>query len=379
MAGLIPHSRTIAVVDIGAGYVGCALVALKQSGASSVIAQGRSLLSLDERTDKQVRARVAAEIAQAVQAVLSAAGEAIVGKHIAEVRVILHAPWASSQISTVREEYEKRTLVQRVQLSSLAQKSVTEAESEGERHFERSVLSFKLNGYPTSRPEGKFARTVQLSAIMSVCDPTLKKNIDAALHAAFPSARFSWLSAEHMYTEVLRHLDFPADALIVDVGVQATHLVVLQEGVPRAYRVVTEGLRSILDRVHGTIAREEALSLFRMLSRDACESQACDALRQKVASAEPQLVKLFGESLAALAEARRLPNTLALVAHPDIAPWLASFFERIDFAQFTLTTMPLAHRPVEPARYASYLHSDDTLDLALTLACVHTAIEQQST
>lgn len=379
MVGLISHTRSAAIIDIGSGYVGCVLLALKQSGASSVISSGHSRLSLEKRAYARARAHISEEITEAIHAAEKNAAGVLRGKSVSDARIVLHAPWTSSQIVTVAETYEKSTVIQAAHIAALAKKSLTAGEIDPAQLFERSVISVRLNGYPTSAPEGKRAESMELSAILSLGDPALKKNVESAVHAAFPAAKPIWVSAQNAYSTVLRRLRLPGDALIVDVGIAATHLCVLREGVPTVDRPVPEGLQGMLARVHGTEAPQETLALFRMYARDACESDACAMLQKAVASAEPDLVQVFGEHFAKLAETRRLPNTLVLIAHPDVAQWLASFFERIDFAQFTLTSMPFATRTVENSELREWIQADEHLDSSLSLAAAFTAVQEQST
>jgi hypothetical protein len=77
-----------------------------------------------------------------------------------------------------------------------------------------------------------------------------------------------------------------------------------------------------------------------MLSRDACEGTACEAISAAMASAEPEFAKIFGEAFGGLAADRRLANTLVLLANPDVVDWMRQFFSRLDFTQFTATTLP---------------------------------------
>ncbi len=79
-----------------------------------------------------------------------------------------------------------------------------------------------------------------------------------------------------------------------------------------------------------------------LIEKDECEDAACEALRQSIAKAEPELVHLFGEALAKLSVHRKLPEKLILIAPPGLSSWLSHFFARIDFTQFTSTAKPFS-------------------------------------
>ena len=79
-----------------------------------------------------------------------------------------------------------------------------------------------------------------------------------------------------------------------------------------------------------------------MAAHDHCEDKACEDIKNGMARAEQELIRIFGEAMARLATSRRLPNKLVLAVESDMADWLSHFFSRIDFTQFTVTTQPFS-------------------------------------
>ncbi|MDZ4227053.1 MAG: hypothetical protein U1D26_01090, partial [Patescibacteria group bacterium] len=78
----------------------------------------------------------------------------------------------------------------------------------------------------------------------------------------------------------------------------------------------------------------------------------------------------FGECMAKCAETRRLPDRMVLFAHPDMAQWLARFFARIDFTQFTRTTKPFEVKTLESADLARCVEpvAGISPDIGITIA-----------
>lgn len=373
------RDRLIAAVDIGSGYVGCALMMIRAKGPGIAIAHARSLLTLEERTPEQSIARVGEEVAQAVKAAYEMAGTQTQGQHVSAVYVILHAPWTSSKVVRAAENYPEAQMIRNEDIVALAQKSLAQGGIDRSRAFESTVLMMQLNGYPTSEPEGKKATRMEIASIVSACDMAMKGNIQTAIQTAFPAAKLYWRSEERIATDMLRRLHETGNLLVVSVGLLATHIMLMREGVPAYERLVDEGLRTMLARVHNVQPPSETLALFRLLETEACSTDACATLQKAVAEAEPALAQIFGEALAALAQEERLPNHLALIAHPDIAPWLSAFFARIDFTQFTETTLPFAIEVLDVNHLAPFVAADPTLDSALALAAAHAVVEEQST
>jgi hypothetical protein len=77
-----------------------------------------------------------------------------------------------------------------------------------------------------------------------------------------------------------------------------------------------------------------------MLESDACSTDACEAVQKALATTEPELVRVFAGPIGQMAATRRAANDLLLVTHADLEPWLGRLFSRIDFSQFTVTTLP---------------------------------------
>jgi hypothetical protein len=135
---------------------------------------------------------------------------------------------------------------------------------------------------------------------------------------------------------------------VVDIADDGTAIAVLRKQELSSFANVPAGLHAILTQLSAGSSREETLALLSMLERGTCSSTECDRVSASLSQAETELTKRLGEGLASLASQRRLPNDLFIVAHPDIAPWLARFFSRIDFAQFTITARPFSTHTLTP-------------------------------
>ncbi len=371
----IGRGKTIAVVDIGSGHVGCAIIS--QNGTHGrVLSSARSKLVLEPRDEAHAQARLAEEIQEAI----TAATARTPGTHISDVFITIHSPWAISRVVAATAASQNETVIRAAHLSKLADNALLSApDLDRAALFESSAISVRLNGYPTQDPEGKHAREVELYAIASIADTGLRSGIEHAVHAGFPSSRLVWRSAARVYSQMFERMTVPRDAIVVDFGVLASSLMLIKDGLLSGEQHTGEGLQSMLERVHGARPPEELLSLLRMLERDACADDACAELQSALTTQEPELVKAFGESFATLAEAKRLPPEMLVVAHPDMGPWLKHFFERIDFTQFTITAQPFIVRILTGADCAQWLGSEHGLDASLSLLASHAVSDVQST
>lgn len=360
--GLGFRQETFAVVDIGPGSVRAALISV-QNGVAHVHAQTYTLISTEIETPEHSVAAISERVDDVCKRLTERAAQKGIAGRVNTVYCVVHAPWAHSMTVRKRVDYKVETKIHESHISAVAKEMLGEVKGvQMESMMEASVIRTWLNGYPTPSPEGRSAHSLVVSAIVSDLDPAVKTNAEAAIHRAYPSSTIEWRSAARAMQVVLGSL-YREDEnyLVVDMGMSSTHLISVRDGFPMGERIVPQGLRTILTRIDQKRVAEETLGLIRMLSRDACEGTACEAIQTAMATAEPELAKIFGEALGGLASERRLANTLILSAHPDIIDWMKQFFSRLDFTQFTATTLPFTVIPFERSTPGVSITADEDL------------------
>ncbi len=376
--GLPKREKVIAGIDIGSGSIGVALFGVPATGPSRVIVSARSLITLESETPEHSIAAIGdrfASVLKQLQEKMRGAPLPAVG----EAHVIVHAPWAESKTSMAESRFEQPQPVRRETMVDLARKTMEGVEIDRSKLFEASIVRTWLNGYTVHEPEGNTATLISAVSILSESDPDLRASIEAAIRSAFPVAELSWHSGLHALLSVLGRVPNTDDSFcIVDMSTDATHLASVREGIISAQKIVTEGSRSILTRIAGTRMPEEVLGMMRMLARDACVGEACESIRNALAEAEPELARIFGEVFGVIAAQERIPNNLILVAHPDMTEWLTQFFTRIDFAQFTVTTLPFDVLPFGTTEAAEWVIAPQEFDAGLTIAASLVNMEAQS-
>jgi hypothetical protein len=140
---------------------------------------------------------------------------------------------------------------------------------------------------------------------------------------------------------------------------EASNVMAIRDGIITHNAVIPEGVRTILRRITGQKGiSEEVISIMRMVVAGSCSGEACDHLNEALAKVEPELVRVFGESVGTIMGKRRLPDTLILFAHPDMLTWLSHVFSRIDFSQFTITMHPFTVKILTPEKIKSMMEVD---------------------
>ncbi len=371
------REETIAIVDMGPGAVRAALVSMHE-GVAHVHAQTFSLISMEVETAEHSITAIAERIDDVLKRLIDRGTQKGITGRPAKIYCIVHAPWTHSVTMRKRVDYATETKIHDSHISAVAKELLADVKGINmDSMMEAAVIRTWLNGYPVEKPENKSAHSLVVCAIVSDIDPAVKKNAEAAIQRAYPSSNIEWRSAARaMQTTLGSMYRDDENYLVVDMGMDATHMLSVRDGFPMGERVVPQGLRTILTRIDNKRVAEETLGLIRMLSRDACEGGACEAIQKAMAIAEPELAKIFGESFGGLAAERRLANTLILSANPDIVDWMKQFFSRLDFTQFTATTLPFSVAPFGQAALSSKVSAEEDLypQLVFAAALVNTEL-----
>jgi hypothetical protein len=330
-----------AIVDIGPGGARAAL-ASHVNGAVHVYAQTHTLISIESETPEHSIAAIGERLDDVCKRLLEKGAQKGLNARVSRVYCVVHQPWTHSLTVRKRVDYKEEKKIYEADISALAKEMLGEIKGiDMNAMMEAAVIRTWLNGYPVVKPENRTAHALVVCALVSDIDQTVKKNAEAAILRAFPTAAVEWRSAARVMQVVLGSvLRDDENYLAVDMGLDVSHLISVRDGFPMGERVVPQGLRTILTRIDPKRVAEETLGFIRMLSRDACEGTACEAISAAMASAEPEFAKIFGEAFGGLAADRRLANTLVLLANPDVVDWMRQFFSRLDFTQFTATTLP---------------------------------------
>lgn len=344
--------KPVVVADIGGGSVGFAVVVRNKTGPASVLRALRSVLPYEERTTAQTIALIASTLTETGEKVLSSYASGADNAGVPEsVIVILRSPWANSE--TTQATVSMKTEI------SITQKLVEKAARDGiaktsgidqKRLFESGIVRLELNGYPVTRPKGLFAKELSVTLMLSEANEKMKESILHAIGRLLPGRDIQWRSGTRASTTVLRkRIESRRNYILVDIGSAAATFSVIKRDAIVKHAENKAGTRRILSLMNPKGIPEETLSLLRMISNETGTSEAGTALAASISAIEPELVKMFGDTLAALSTPTRLPNSMILSTHPDIADWLSQFFCRLDFSQFTTTTKPFSVIPLTPA------------------------------
>ncbi len=338
--------KVVLIADVDDMSVGIAVLQLSHSGPARALACERRMLPIEERNESQALAGITQLFDQTLESLIKKYLTLDAKKPsvpIDEGYAIVRAPWTHFRSAEAEEKFEKPRTITQDMISALAKKALdASAAANRTTILEAGVMRVALNGYATSKPLSKHAEQLAVVAFESDLNPELRRALDTAFGKHVAGRKLVIKSGATALLTVLHEL-FPNvhRSVILEIGASSSRIAIMRKDSVMQTVQVPEGMATILKRVSNATLPEEIMTQLRMLTAETCSTDACKALKDTMARAEPEITKVFGEAFASLAAARRFPNTAILCAPHELTPWLEGFFSRIDFAQFTATMQPL--------------------------------------
>lgn len=374
-------SRTVvALADVGSASAGFALVKVRRGNPALVLAAHRNTLPPEERSAEAAVARLPELLEDAGKRVLEQYIKMFhkEGGPIARAYVVMRAPWVHSKAVHSSKEFPQDVRISGRVIADIAKEALHAADGIDKQNFlEATVTAVELNGYLTREPEGKMAHSVALTGWVSDSDPRMRASVGQALGRLLPHVPPAYYSATRVLLFALGDRIMSRDCVIVDVSSDASTITVVYNGVAQAQEIVGEGVRSIAQRLAPGGMPEETISLLHLLEREQCDTDVCQSLRDSIGRVEPELVRLFGEAMGKIAATRRLPSQLVLCTHSNMSAWLARFFSRIDFTQFTQTAQPFSVQEITASDFTAEAQAEHGIVLDVGLAAAATLVNKE--
>lgn len=346
------------LADIESGSVAVAVALFESGKPARVLLSERTYLPLEGRDDVQAVTRIPTLLAETIGNIVKTYDSSDIRAQAGRIKAVhafLSHPWSMTRTIHAEALIENHAVTEK-ELHALAEEALRQHPAEERREtYESSISRVHLNGYPTAKPVGKHASSVAVTVLESSTVPTLRQTLEDTLRKAFPLEP-DFRSSVRAALTTLHEISSEDHATIIQMGSDATVAIAARRDELVEHVVIPEGMASILKKISGTHGLpDEMLSLLRMTVADATSGAAGKELRDGLARLEPGLVKIFADALGSLAAERRLPNTCALIAHTDIAPWLEHFFTRIDFSPLTATAQPFDVVSLTPGHVRSFV------------------------
>lgn len=339
------RSKYGAVIDVGSGSVGVAIVALDNQAKSPVIIwthrvvmpvmEATSITKLEERVVSTIT-KVFSDLSKDG---LKALQESVGSAEIARVLVSVSSPWSYTVTRTIRMQAEKAFRVDKELLKELIEKASDQART----HINRNLLTEKMslatmsdvtvniteNGYVVSDPFRDQVKKLSVSQLMSMVSARLAKHLLDHVEKLAPKADLKFNSFIYSYYQALSDLEPDiAEACLVDITAEATELGVIRRGVLEVANYVNNGTNDLTRELSAALGTtvDEALSYMKY-DYDELQAKLTPEQQTKLQTATKSFTEQLTELFRRTGDALSLPHTIFLHVDHRYEKFLSKFVE----------------------------------------------------
>lgn len=346
-----PDGRYGAIVDIGSGSVGVALVASDplEKNPEILWSYRERMTVLDSETQTHHSKYIATALLNAMLA-LGSDGLKVLREHEREAKVnvlqvTISAPWSYTIAKTISHSKDSSFYVTEDLISNLINTAQEEAlkmidengiiEKLGLETITKATIHTTVNGYITREPFNKKAKSLSISHVSALSQKHVLAALQEAHEKVIPKSKMHRYSFMIVFYYVMRKLAVDtSEVCLVDVTSEATEIAIVRDGILKYVTHAPFGMYTIARDIAALcdIPKEEALSYIRQsvnLKANLSDSKQKE-LHAIVTTYEEKISDLFkrtGDSLA-------IPRTIFLHTDVKTEPFFA---ERIKNAALLAT------------------------------------------
>lgn len=331
--------EVVLAIEITSGGVAGAFVLLEKSTPPLVVATVRRDFPLREERDVQ---RMRGEIPATVTELVTELHRVYRGRPTS-VRVFLGAPFAHGEMRTaVYEKAKEFAFSEKLARSMMrSQASAPTKASEHDTVIDERVVTVALNGFTVDRPHGISCRTASVEAFFTFSSKALLDEIRDAIHRVF-KARISFSGSLMSGFVAMRDIAGLHDALIIDIGAEATEVLLIQNGQSAGTAWLPSGERVFMRDTARMLGKGlvETSSLFALMTGGSLDTRAASKAMSAFDAARSQFRDSLAHALTELAPSRRLPQRIVMLSHQPIATYLADVVSPRGLPEFTAVFAP---------------------------------------
>lgn len=358
----------VLVVDVESDGASAALVQLHGSKPAEIVAAVRTELPYESRSADAQIAGVRACIDEVTDKILTMRPPDIRGK-LVSAYAIVHMPWADVRVILGDARNKSDVRVTDNLISHIAQEAMKKESMDPAAHIESSIIRVELNGYPTSAPIDKRAKHIVLTILASTCDIAIRESVLQAVQRAHitrppllrSTVRGFALGASCIPTSP------PGDHTIVDISRAGSRVIHITDGLPTTLTTIEHGLNSLFTHIAPNKHPADILALMRLVEAGECTEEACTSFLQNLGRAESQLSEIYTQAFTSIAKQGLLPQSLILIVHPTLAPWLSRFFTRPEFSPCVTTHKPFSVQILDATHFTQSVQVREHVDVSLGL------------
>lgn len=362
----------VAVFDIGSGSVGGALVELLAGEKPKVIFSCREDMVFQDEFKFE---RFLSSMLSSIDVVLKNLRKNSNIK-IKKVLCTFSAPWYVSQTRTLSFKSEKEMVVTRKKIDELVTKEVVELKKGFDEHYknltksaaeiiEIETVNIKLNGYETSTPFGKSAKTIDAYLYVSMSSEHILSTVREKLHRAFLTkeiffrsfALVGFSTMRDIYTDIQDFIFLDISREMSDISVVRNNTIVETLSFPLGQNFVLRGMASQLNT-----SPVEARSSLALYFDEKTAPDAKGRIKTVIDHLESEWTEEFQKNLLSLASYTVLPGKVFLITDTPFDMWFSHIMQHADYKSIPLMRDRLGVETIRADVLEKFVHGEGVAD-----------------
>ncbi|MEK7602261.1 MAG: hypothetical protein AAB472_02145 [Patescibacteria group bacterium] len=342
---------TVAVVDVRSSSIGAAYVLVEEGVVPVMVHYVRFPLEphatepFEETFTRTMDGVLSALIERGGPLLRNATGSGSVDS----VRVSCTTPWSSSYVRSEVIEKDVPFIYSR----ALGDKT-DEQKLPDMKQVSEMVIATLLNGYEITNPVGKKAKRAESFVLSSFIRTDLMDLLRKKIRKAFHQGDIEFDAFMPELYAVTRDL-YPhqRDFLVLDVGNEATDILLVKHGLLVSITSLPHGIAEILRAARGAGLSSPTVPLAGPSSM--IDSARNSAFATSVADAQAIWIGQMKSSLLAIAKLEPLPRTVLLLADENNREFLRRLLDAPELRSLWLSDESLGVLPILPAQFAPFV------------------------
>ncbi len=358
-------AKLIAIYDIGSASVGGALLLLEPGMKPKILYSIRKEMIFQKDLDFKRFTESMRKAVTEVSIDLQKNGlphlkfTKFGGLVTEKVYCTIASPWYASQTRIIHVDGKNPFTVTKGKVKKLIDKEVeifisSEKISKYDSNdkalvIEKRITQIKLNGYKTSKPFNKKAKTLEASLLISVASDKILNHITKSIQKVFLIPKIEFISFASAVTDSLRDINIDeSDFLFMDISGELTDLSLVKDDVLLETVSFPIGRNNIIREVMNTlsVSKDEALSLILMYYDNTLEKTQHEKMENVFIKIERKWITLFQNVLFKLSGDFSIPSTVFFVSDKNMEKIFHDLISKEQFGQFTMTDKVFSVKPV---------------------------------
>lgn len=270
---------------------------------------------------------------------------------IREVYCFLASPWYTATLIPVTYTHGEafwvtERLLQTIQTKEAAQflsnaNTMYSAEDTPAELLEQHYTTLAINGYTTPSAIGKQATLLETNLYIAAM-PTMVRHAVTELvaHLTHTSRVLFHPFMLAAYTVVRDTLLTVPDFLLLDIGAEATEMLLVKKGIMMGSGSFPYGKHFLYTQIQNglSVSYQEAVSLMSLYLENALEEGKRAVLERTLSQVEKEWVRVFQEALEYVKHEPGMTPAIVLAGHAATLPWFERALRSEDFHRYTLAT-----------------------------------------